>query len=124
MSVVAGVLMVLGSALAVLAGLGLVRFPDVLTRLQAATKLQVPGLALVLIGAAFAAEGGADVALLLLVAVFQTITVPVLGMILGRAAYRTGDVRTELVEGDFPHDDQPHDDQPHGEDARDPGGRG
>src|SRR3712207_8932400 len=43
-SIVAGVLMVLGSALAVLAGLGLVRFPDVLTRLQAATKLQVPGL--------------------------------------------------------------------------------
>ncbi len=105
MSIVAGVLMVLGSALAVLAGLGLVRFPDVLTRLQAATKLQVPGLALVLIGAAFAAEKGSDVALLLLVAVFQTITVPVLGMIVGRAAYRTGEVRTELVEGDHPQGD-------------------
>lgn len=42
---------------------------------------------------------------LLLVAVFQTITVPVLGMIVGRAAYRTGDVRTELVEGDHPYGD-------------------
>ncbi len=109
MSVVAGVLMVLGSALAVLAGLGLVRFPDVLTRLQAATKLQVPGLALVLIGAALAVGNGSDVALLLLVAVFQTITVPVLGMIVGRAAYRAGDVRADLVEGDYPHGDAARD---------------
>lgn len=118
MSIVAGVLMVLGAALAVLAGLGLVRFPDVLTRLQAATKLQVPGLALVLIGAALAAEHGSDVALLLLVAVFQTITVPVLGMIVGRAAYRTGDVRTELVEGDHPYGNRPRGD----DGAREQGG--
>lgn len=79
--------------------------PDVLTRLQAARKLQVPGLALVLLGAAFAADSGADVALLLLVAVFQAITVPVLGMVVGRAAYRTGDLRGDLVESDHVGDD-------------------
>lgn len=100
MSVVAAVLMLLGSALAVLAALGLVRFPDVLSRLQGATKLQVPGLGLVLLGAALAAESGADVALLLLVAVFQAVTVPVLGMVVGRAAYRTGEMRSDLLEGD------------------------
>jgi multicomponent Na+:H+ antiporter subunit G len=96
-SVVAGVLLLAGSLIAVLAGVGLVRFPDVLTRLQAATKLQIPGLGLILLGAMFAASSAAEVALLLLVAVFQTITVPVLGQVLGRAAARTGEVRSDLL---------------------------
>lgn len=102
MSIAAGVLMLAGSVLAVLTGLGLVRFPDVLTRLQVATKLQVPGLGLVLVGAALVADTGADLALLLLVVVFQLITVPVLGQVLGRAAYRTGEVRSDLLDVDEP----------------------
>ncbi|MPZ67546.1 MAG: Na+/H+ antiporter subunit G [Pseudonocardiaceae bacterium] len=97
MSVISGLLLLVGSLIAVLAGLGLVRFPDVLTRLQAATKLQVPGLGLILLGAALAASSVAEVALLLLVAVFQTITAPVLGQVLGRAAARTGEVRSDLL---------------------------
>lgn len=100
MSVVSGLLLLAGSLIAVLAGLGLVRFPDALTRLQAATKLQVPGLGLILLGAAFAAGSAAEVALLLLVAVFQTMTVPVLGQVLGRAASRTGEVRSDLLVDD------------------------
>ncbi len=97
MSVLAGALLLAGSLIAVLAGVGLVRFPDVLTRLQAATKLQIPGLGLILLGAMFATSSAADVALLLLVAVFQTITVPVLGQVVGRAASRTGEVRSDLL---------------------------
>lgn len=97
MSVLAGVLLLAGSLIAVLAGVGLVRFPDALTRLQAATKLQIPGLGLILLGGMFAASSAAEIALLLLVAVFQTITVPVLGQVLGRAASRTGQVRSDLL---------------------------
>lgn len=103
MSVASGVLLLAGSLIAVLAGLGLVRFPDVLSRLQAATKLQIPGLGLILLGAAFAASSWAEVALLMLVAVFQTMTAPVLGQVLGQAAARTGEMRSDLLvedEGD------------------------
>ncbi len=97
MSVLSGLLLLAGSLLAVLAGLGLVRFPDVLSRLQAATKLQVPGLGLVLLGAALVADSPGEVAALVLVALFQTVTAPVLGQVVGRAAYRTGDVRADLL---------------------------
>lgn len=100
MSVLAAVLLVAGSVIAVLAGLGLLRLPDVLGRLQAATKLQIPGLGLVLIGAAVAAESAAELSALLLVAAFQLVTVPVLGQVVGRAAYRTGEVRSELTARD------------------------
>lgn len=102
MSLLAGSLMLLGSLLAVLAGIGLVRFPDALSRLQAATKLQVPGLVLVLVGAALVAGSTGRVALLLLVVLFQLVTVPVLGQVVGRAAYRTGELRSDLVARDEP----------------------
>lgn len=97
MSVLAGIVLVAGSLLAVFAALGLVRFPDVLGRLQAATKLQVPGLGLVLVGSALVADSAADVAALVLVAAFQALTVPVLGQVVGRAAYRTGELRDDLL---------------------------
>lgn len=103
MSVVSGLLLLAGSLVAVLAGLGLVRFPDVLARLQAATKLQIPGLGLILLGAALAANSAAEIALLLLIAVFQTLTVPIIGQVVGRAASRIGEVRSDLLvedEGD------------------------
>lgn len=103
MSVVSGLLLLAGSLVAVLAGLGLVRFPDVLARLQAATKLQIPGLGLILLGAALAASSAAEIALLLLIAVFQTFTVPIIGQVVGRAASRIGEVRSDLLvedEGD------------------------
>ncbi len=97
MSVFSGLLLLAGSLLAVLAGLGLVRFPDVLSRLQATTKLQVPGLGLVLLGAALVADSAGEVAALVLVALFQTVTAPVLGQVVSRAAYRTGEVRADLL---------------------------
>lgn len=97
MSVLAGVVLLAGSLLAVFAAIGLVRFPDVLSRLQAATKLQVPGLGLVLVGSALVADSVSDLTALILVAAFQAFTVPVLGQVVGRAAYRTGELRDDLL---------------------------
>ncbi|MEH3068771.1 MAG: monovalent cation/H(+) antiporter subunit G [Aeromicrobium erythreum] len=50
--VASGALLLLGSALALVAAIGLVRFPDVLTRMHAATKPQTLGLLMVLAGLA------------------------------------------------------------------------
>lgn len=90
MDVFAGTLLTLGAALAVLAGVGLQRFPNVLARMHAATKPATLGLALVLIGAALRAPDAGAVVKLLLVIVLQFLTAPVGAHLMGRAAYQTG----------------------------------
>lgn len=90
---IAAVLILVGVALALTAGLGLQRFPDVFARMHAATKPATLGLVLVLVGAALRVEDRGDVAKLLLVLVLQFITAPVGAHMVGRAAYRAG---TEL----------------------------
>lgn len=82
--------MIVGAALCLLAGIGLVRLPDVLTRMHAATKPQVLGLLLVLIGAGLRLRSAVDLGTLILVGLFQLLTVPVAAHMVGRAAYRTG----------------------------------
>jgi multicomponent Na+:H+ antiporter subunit G len=91
--IVAGVLLVSGSLLALLAAVGLHRFPDVFARMHAATKPATLGLLLVVIGAALRVDEGRAVTKLLLVAAFQFLTAPVAAHMIGRAAYRAG---TEL----------------------------
>ena len=58
-----------GSALALTAAIGVVRFPDTLSRMHAATKPQVLGLLLVLVGAAIRLRGNVDVGMLILTGV-------------------------------------------------------
>lgn len=94
----AGVLFVLGALLSLVAAVGLLRFPDVLTRMHSAGKPQVLGLVLVTIGVALRLRDPAALALLGLVVVFQLVTAPVASHMIGRAAVRGGRVRTDLLE--------------------------
>lgn len=87
--------MLAGASLCLVAGIGLVRLPDTLTRMHAATKPQVLGLLLVLAGAGLRLRNVADVGTLALVVLFQLLTVPVAAQMVGRAAYRTGKVDRE-----------------------------
>lgn len=93
--VLSGVLMVTGASLAVIAGIGLQRFPDVFARMHAATKPATLGLALVLAGAALQIPDAGAVAKLLLVIVLQFVTAPIGSHLVGRATYRAG---TEMSE--------------------------
>ncbi|GAA2720681.1 monovalent cation/H(+) antiporter subunit G [Cellulomonas aerilata] len=86
-----------GALLAFAAGVGVVRFPDLLARMHSATKPQVLGLVLVLIGLALRLRSGPALWMLVLVAVFQMLTSPVAAHMVGRAGYRTGKVRQELL---------------------------
>lgn len=95
--VVTAVLMPAGGAFCALGALGMLRFPDLLTRLHAATKPQTIGLLLILAGVAAQAGSGPSAAPLLLVAVFQLITAPVAAQTIGGAAYRTGAVDPEAL---------------------------
>lgn len=70
--------------------LGLVRFPDILARMHAATKPQVFGLLLALLGVGFSVREVKVWLSLLVVILLQILTAPVAGHLIGRVAYRSG----------------------------------
>jgi multicomponent Na+:H+ antiporter subunit G len=86
-----------GAFLCLTAGLGLVRFPDVLSRMHAGTKPQVLGVLLVMVGAAIRLHGWSASWMLLLVAAFQLLTAPVSAHMISRVAYRRRHVRRDLL---------------------------
>ncbi|MBO0898388.1 monovalent cation/H(+) antiporter subunit G [Cellulomonas sp. zg-ZUI222] len=95
---VASIVCLLGGAFfAFAAGVGALRFPDLLSRMHAGTKPQVLGLILVLIGLALRLREGGAVWALVLVAIFQMLTAPVAAHMVGRAGFRTGKVRNDLL---------------------------
>lgn len=105
--IVAAVLILSGSALALTAAIGVVRFPDTLSRMHAATKPQVLGLLLVLAGAAVRLRGNIDVGMLILTGLFTIITAPVIANRVGQLAYREQNIRDDLVTRDEMHDFDP-----------------
>ena len=95
---VASIVCLLGGAFfAFAAGVGVLRFPDLLARMHAGTKPQVLGLVLVLIGLALRLGETGPVWALILVAIFQMLTAPVAAHMVGRAGFRTGKVRNDLL---------------------------
>lgn len=93
--VVAGACLISGALLSLAAGVGLLRFPDLLARMHSATKPQVLGLLLILTGAALRLQNTIDVTTLVLVGLFQLATAPVSAHMVGRAVYRAGHIRPE-----------------------------
>ena len=93
---IAAVFLVLGAFLSLAAGIGLLRFPDVLSRMHAATKPQILGLLFVLAAVAISARSWTTLLALTPVIVFQLATAPIAAHMIGRAAYRSG------------HYDRPH----------------
>jgi multicomponent Na+:H+ antiporter subunit G len=116
--VVAAVLVLGGSTLALTAAIGVVRFPDTLSRMHAATKPQVLGLLLVLAGAAIRLRGNIDVGMVILTGLFTIITAPVVANRVGQLAYREQNIRDDLLTRDEMHEfaaDGEH--RPHGTDG-------
>lgn len=93
----AAALILSGSALALTAAIGVVRFPDTLARMHAATKPQVLGLLLVLAGAATRLQGNADIGMLILTGLFTVITAPVIAQRVGQLAYREQNLQDRLT---------------------------
>lgn len=101
MEVLASVLLLVGSSLALISALGLQRFADVFARMHAATKPATLGLILVAVGAEFTIGGTGPVVKLTLVVLLQLLTAPVGAHLVGRATFDTGtelDPRTEFDE--------------------------
>ena len=94
------VCLLLGSFLCLAGAIGLLRFPDTLSRLHAATKPQTLGLILILTGLALTLRTWAAVTTLVLLAATQFFTSPVSAHLVGRAAYRNRCVDSETLEID------------------------
>ncbi|MBO0855617.1 MAG: monovalent cation/H(+) antiporter subunit G [Nocardia sp.] len=88
LTALSALMMLLGAVLNLTAAIALVRFPNTLTRMHAATKPQVTGLILILLGAALRVRGHPNVWMLLLAALFVLITAPAIAHLVGRTAYR------------------------------------
>ena len=95
--VIAAACLLVGAFFCLTAGVGLVRFPDVLSRMHAGTKPQVVGVLLIMVGGAIRLTGSSVTWMLLLVAVFQLLTAPVSAHMVSRIAYRRRHVRRDRL---------------------------
>lgn len=90
LDLISALLLVLGSFLSLAAAIGLMRFPDALARLHAATKPQILGLIAIVVAIALSVRSWQALLLLIPVVVLQMLTAPISAHMVGRAGYRTG----------------------------------
>ncbi|MCB1508809.1 MAG: monovalent cation/H(+) antiporter subunit G [Hyphomicrobiaceae bacterium] len=90
LELIAGVLIVIGAIFSLLASLGILRFPDVYSRMHAASKAGTLGSGLMLLAIAVLAVDLAVVTRAMAGAVFFLLTAPVSSHLLARAAYFVG----------------------------------
>lgn len=90
MTLLSDVFVLLGSAFGLIAALGVLRFPDLMTRMHAATKAGTLGAGLLLAAVALAFADASVTARVLATLAFLLLTAPVASHVLGRAAYRSG----------------------------------
>ncbi|MDQ4047225.1 MAG: monovalent cation/H(+) antiporter subunit G [Actinomycetota bacterium] len=97
---VSAVFMIVGAVLSLAAAIGLLRFPDLMSRMHAATKPQVLGLFLLLAALGLQMRTWWVWPVLLVAWIFQLLTVPVSAHMVGRAGYRTKHLHKELLSTD------------------------
>ncbi|WP_437584320.1 monovalent cation/H(+) antiporter subunit G [Paramicrobacterium sp. CJ85] len=90
-------LVLLASILCLAAGVGLLRFPDVLSRLHAATKPQILGLIVVVLDVALNRPAVETITLAIAIVFFQGVTAPISAHMVGRAGYRAHSVHGESM---------------------------
>lgn len=84
------ILLLLGAVFMLLAAIGMVRMPDVLTRMHSSTKSATLGVGLIMLGVALVfSDFGIGVRALAIV-IFMFSTAPVAAHMIARAAYHSG----------------------------------
>ncbi|MFD6444808.1 monovalent cation/H(+) antiporter subunit G [Promicromonospora sp. NPDC060204] len=96
--VAAAVCLLLGAFFSFSAGVGVMRFDNLLSRMHVVAKPQVLGLLLLLAGVALRLQDKGSATMLLLVAIFQLMTSPVAAYMVGRAGLRTRCVDATLLD--------------------------
>ena len=83
-------LLLIGGAFLLLAAIGIIRMPDLYSRIQAATKAATLGVGCIILALAFHFEDLGITVRALLVIAFLFLTQPVAAHMIGRAAYFVG----------------------------------
>ena len=118
--IISAILLIGGTVFVLIAGVGVLRMPDIFTRMSATTKAATLGVGMLLAAAAvhFGDIGVTSRAIATMV--FLLLTMPVAAHLIGRAAYASG---TRLWEGtlfDELHDSYAADKASHPERTADP----
>ncbi len=85
--IVIGIFLILGSFIVLLAGTGVVKMPDIYTRMSATSKASTLGVSVILITTGFFFGTTEIITRTILIVVFLMITAPVASHLLGKAAY-------------------------------------
>jgi multicomponent Na+:H+ antiporter subunit G len=83
-------LLITGAVFLLLAAVGVVRMPDLFTRMQCATKAATLGVSCILLSVAFSMDDFGLAIRAILTIVFFFLTAPVAAHLIGRAAYFVG----------------------------------
>ncbi len=86
--IIASVCLVLGAFMSLLAGIAVLRFPDTMSRIHAATKPQVLGIMLLMLGLGLRLGTLGVIGMLVLIVILQFVTAPVSAHLTVRVAFR------------------------------------
>jgi multicomponent Na+:H+ antiporter subunit G len=87
MDIIIGIVLLLGSFFILVSSVGLLRMPDLFTRMSATTKASTLGVVLVMLGTALIWQDIGITARVVIIISFLFLTAPVAAHIIGRAAY-------------------------------------
>ncbi|MDK9762486.1 monovalent cation/H(+) antiporter subunit G [Vibrio sp. D420a] len=90
MDIIVGILLCLGTLFTLIASLGILRMPDLYTRMHAATKAGTVGLASLLLAVAIAIPDITVISRVIGTMLFICITAPVAAHLLGKATQESG----------------------------------
>ena len=86
--ILVGLFLIAGAGFVMIAAIGIVRLPDLLTRMHASTKAGTLGALLVLVGLAFHVGTGEVVSKVVATSLFLLLTAPIAAHMIGRAHAR------------------------------------
>ncbi|WP_404933369.1 monovalent cation/H(+) antiporter subunit G [Nitratireductor sp. L15S-10] len=89
-NILTGLLVIIGAAFTLIAAIGILRLPDLYTRMHAASKAGTLGSGLMLVALAIFAQDQAIVTRALAAVVFFLLTAPISAHLLAKAAYAAG----------------------------------
>jgi multicomponent Na+:H+ antiporter subunit G len=94
---IAAVLLLFGAGFSLIAAIGILRLPDIYTRLHAASKAGATGAGAILLAVAVESFDAAVILRALLGIVFLLLSTPVSAHLLARAAYRSGETPNPMT---------------------------
>jgi multicomponent Na+:H+ antiporter subunit G len=104
---IASIALIGGAVMSLLAGIAVVRFPDTMSRIHAATKPQVLGIILLMLGVGLRLQSAAVIGVLVLIVLLQFVTAPVSAHLAVRVAFRHATEEAGEETGERGADDSP-----------------